>query len=232
MEEILNLGKVFFITILALCETSFHPGLAISHDGRHVACLAGDFGSKVVVWNVYASERLLPDYNFLSLNLGDDMSGKEGIKRNVLPLTDEFGINFFMFLHPSGMSILHEAIFQFNNYLLKAILHYVLKKEAKVSFLCSNKANVWAPTSEYHNLIEACVAGRSPKTLIIMLKYLLKRVTHETEVIAILTNSLVHILHTYPNIFIRTIRDSKMLGTMFEIEVWEDFQLSRTIFCV
>lgn len=193
--------------------------MAISDDGRHVACLAGDYASKLVVWNAYASEQLLPDYNFLSLTLFNSTKRKEVIRKEIIDFIDRFGINFFMFLHPSGMSILHEAIYQFNNYLLKAILHYVLKKKVKVSFLCSNKAKVWAPTSEYHNLIEATIDGRSVKTLIVLIKYLLKRVTHEIEVIAILTESLESILQVYPNTFIRTIRDPRMLRLGQEIEV-------------
>jgi len=209
------------ITTLPLCFVIvvIRLGLLISHDGRHVACLAGDFGSKIVVWNAYASERLLPDYNFLSLTLDHYMSRTEGIIRDVLPLIDQFGINFFLFRHPSGMSILHEAIYHLNNCLLKSILQYVLKKKIRVSLLLPKVSHAWTSTSSDRNVIQASIAGRSPKTLGVALKYLLKRVTHEVEVASILTSSLVDILQVYPTIFIRTIRDPRLLSHGCEIEV-------------
>lgn len=193
--------------------------MAISHDGRHIACLAGDDISKVVVWNVYASEQLLPDYNFLYLTLGDDISRKEGIKRDIVPLIDEVGINFFMFQHPSGMSLLDETIYHCNNHLLRAILIYVLKKRIKVSFLTREMLGTLLSKSHYHNAVEASVEKRSPNTLGIILKYLLKRVTHEVEVATILSSSLGDILQVYPTIFVRTIHDPRIWGAGHEIEV-------------
>lgn len=163
---------------------------------------------------------MLPDYSFLSLTLSHGINHKEGIKQDILPLIEEFGLNFFMFRHPSGMSILNKAICYFNSYLLRAILQYALKKKKiKVSFLISDKSQVWDPISSFLVANEEHVTKRSPKTLHVMLKYLLKRVTHEVEVERILTRSLVPILQHYPTIFIRTIRDPRLLAPGHEIEV-------------
>lgn len=171
------------------------------------------------MWNVYAGERLLPDYNFLSLILAQDMSRKEGVKRDIVPLIQEFGINFFNFRHPSGRSILEEAIYSFNNDLLKAILRYVLKQKVKISFLTRDASEDSSSTSKPCNVIETSIAGRSPKTLCVVLKYLLRRVTHEDEIAKILTNSLVSILQRYKAIFTRAIRDRRLLSPGQEIKV-------------
>jgi len=147
------------------------------------------------------------------------MYRKEGIKQEVQPLINQFGVNFFNLRHSSGMSIFEEAICYFNSDLLRAILQYVLKKKIKVSFLMQKTLEGSTPISISHNVIEASIARRSPKTLGIVLKYLIRRVTHEVELAAILTRSLVLILPYYPSIFIHTIRDCNVLGPAHEIEV-------------
>lgn len=168
---------------------------------------------------MYASDQLLPDYNLLSLTLKHGINHREGIMQGILPLMDAFGTNFFMFRHSSGMSILNEAIYYFNSYLLRIILECAVRKRTKVSFLLSNKSQVWDPISSSLNVNKEHVTKRSPKTLYVMLKYLLKRVTHEVEVERILTHSLVPILQHYPTIFIRIIRDPRLFAPGHEIEV-------------
>lgn len=189
----------------------------ISHDGRHVACLAGDFGSKVVVWNVYASEGLLPDYHALALN--HDIESEEAIKKEIVPMIDRFGNNFFNFRHVSEVSILDGAVRYSNNTLLKTVLKYALKKEVKVSFLIKKKTKIWTQVCEDANYMEACIVGRSPKTLQIIVQYMLKRVCHEHELAKVLTRSLLDSLREYPHVFLLLMQNPELLGHQREIEV-------------
>eukprot|EP00210_Caulerpa_lentillifera_P009493 g9053.t1 len=195
-------------------------GLAISEDGRHVACFAGVHASEIFVWNVYASENLLPDYHFLALNRATQ--SKEAIKKEIGNMMSKFGINFFKFRHPSGMSVLDEAIWFLDNSFTRAILDYAAKDKIKVSFLCPSNPVVHLPMEKYGNIIENSIAARSPKTLKIALKYLLERVTQEAEISTILKQSLVHILQEYPQVFERVIRDPRILGSRHEIRVPEN----------
>eukprot|EP00210_Caulerpa_lentillifera_P009494 g9054.t1 len=204
-----------------LCGKNLNPkkGLAISEDGRHVACFAGENASKVVVWNAYGSATLLPDYHFLSLNHA--IGSKSAIKNEVVQLIDTYGLNFIQFRHPSGLSILDEAMWYVNNTLIKTLLLYVSKKKVKVSFMFPRK-NVDEKTPiGYSNMIEVLIAGKSPKTLKITLKYLLERVTHEAETATTFECSLPLILQKYPKIFACVIRDRKFLGSRHDIEVPE-----------
>eukprot|EP00210_Caulerpa_lentillifera_P009188 g8760.t1 len=196
-------------------------GLAISEDGRHVACFVGKNASKVVVWNVYASESLLPDYHFLKLN--DAIGNKQAIKKEIVPMIDCFGSQFFNFQHPSGMSILEEAIWRFNNDLLKTILQYASKKETKVSFLHLKKSNFNVSKTKIDEVIQTSIEGKTitPLSLKVILTYLLKQVTHETEIVTILGYSLISIFQDYPRFLHRVVRDLKRSSLYHEIDVPE-----------
>eukprot|EP00210_Caulerpa_lentillifera_P009187 g8759.t1 len=216
---VVNLNNVKYRRRLNGKDLDPGKGLAISDDGRHIACFAGDFASKVIVWNAYASERLLPDYHFLALN--GVIENKEVIKKEIVPMIDLFGVNFFNFQHHNGITILNEALWYFNNDLSRTILQYALKKSIKVSFLISKTSISWRPISAFRNMIDTSIAGRSPHTLKVMLKYLLERVTHEVEIVTILGDSLIHILQECPRIFVGIIKDFRMLGLFHDIEVQE-----------
>eukprot|EP00210_Caulerpa_lentillifera_P009517 g9076.t1 len=204
-----------------LCGKNLNPkkGLAISEDGRHVACFAGENASKVVVWNVYGSATLLPDYHFLSLNHA--IGSRRAIKNEVAPMIDTYGLNFYQFRHPSGLSILDEALWYVNNILTKTLLHYAAKNKVKVSFMFPKEHNDKKTPINYSNMIEVLIDRKSPKTLKITLKYLLERVTHEAEAAMIFEHSLPLILQKYPKIFACVIRDRRFLGSRHDIEVPE-----------
>eukprot|EP00210_Caulerpa_lentillifera_P009172 g8744.t1 len=207
-----------------------NQGLAISEDGRHVACFAGDFGSKIIVWNAYASESLLPDYHFLALN--NAIENKKAIKKEFVPMMDFFGVNLFQFRHPNGMSVLDEAIRHFNYDLLKTILQYASNKKVKISFLVPIMKGAYETPASYCNMVDVTMAGKSPKTLKIVLKYLFKRVTHETEIATILELSLEQILQEHPQVFKRVLCDPRILGSCYEIEVLESvFQRQKLLTC-
>eukprot|EP00210_Caulerpa_lentillifera_P006591 g6296.t1 len=213
-----------------LCGKNLNPGkgLAISEDGRHVACFAEDDGSKVVVWNVYGSSHLLPDYHLLSVN--GAIGSKDAIKKQVVQMIEEFGVNFFQYRHPSGMSILNEAIWCLNNSLAKIILQYATKNKIKVSFSCPAILDVPVPMADLNNVTEVAIVGKSPKTLKITLKYLLDRVTHEADMCSMFKDSLLHILAEYPRIFAHVIQDVRVLGSQHKIEISEcGFQEYRFI---
>lgn len=70
-------------------------GLAISTDGRYVACLSGKFATNIIVWSTYASEDLLPDYHSLSLLY--DIKNKTVVKQETKRLLKCFGSNFITF---------------------------------------------------------------------------------------------------------------------------------------
>jgi len=95
----------------------------------------------------------------------------------------------------------------------------VLRKNVKISFLVRETSKDSTSRSKGHNMIEASIIGRSPKTLCVVLKYLLQRVTHEAEVATIMTHSLVRILQHYKAIFTRVIRDPRLLSPAQEIKV-------------
>eukprot|EP00210_Caulerpa_lentillifera_P009189 g8761.t1 len=216
---VINLNNPKYRRRLSGKDLDPSKGLAISEDGRHVACFAGDYASTIVVWNAYSSDRLLPDYHFLDLN--GAIENKEAIKKEIIPMIDIFGANFFQFRHPSGMSVLNEAMWYFKNELSKTILQYAAKKKIKLTFLLLKLPHIWTPMSDYHNAIEATIARRSPHTLMLMLKYLLERVTHETEVVTILKHSFIYILQEYPRIFLHIVKDFRILGLWHDIEVPE-----------
>lgn len=189
--------------------------MTISYDGRRVACLAGRFASEVVVWNAYASEGLLPDYH--SLDLNHDIKNKEAIRREIVPMIDSFGVNFFNFRQANKTSILDEAIWFSSNELLKTILKYALKKGVKVSFTIKNNPQIFV--DEVADYVEASIVRRSPDTLKVIVQYLLKRVCHEEEMAKVLADSLFHSLRDYPQIFHSVLQDPRLLGTGHEIEV-------------
>eukprot|EP00210_Caulerpa_lentillifera_P009174 g8746.t1 len=194
-------------------------GLAISEDGRHVACFAGAHASKILVWNAYGSEILLPDYHFLDQY--NVVGNKEVIMKQIQPMFDRFQENLFQFQHRSGMSVLNEAMLHCNSDLLSTFLQYARNNKIKVSLLFSKtSSNVWMQES-VNNAIEASIACRSPQTLKLMLQQLLDGMTHEVEAVAILGQSLTHILQEYSSIFCRVLIDPKMLGLTYEIEVPE-----------
>eukprot|EP00210_Caulerpa_lentillifera_P006592 g6297.t1 len=191
-------------------------GLAISADGRHVACLAGKYSSKIIVWNIYASEDLLPEYQSLSLLY--EVKENSVVKKDIERLLASCGANFFNFRHPSGLTVLMEAALCLKRPLLEIILEYALKNQIKVSFLTQEYNRIQNPLSRYHNLVDACVHKSSPETVKIIMYYLVNQVTHETEFNLILTQSLANVHCSHYPIFENLFHRSFLFIRVCEVE--------------
>jgi len=189
----------------------------VSVDGRHVACLSGKFASKIVVWSVYASQDLLPDYHSLSLLY--DIKNKTVVKRETERLLESFHSNFFTFQHPCGMSVPLDAIDFLNKPLLCSVLNFAYKNNTKVSFLLSRKNQTQSPLGEYHNAVEASLARKSPEIVEIIMSSLLNGVTHEAELDSILTHCLIDVHLGYSHIFERVISSPNLFVNICELEV-------------
>jgi len=151
------------------------------------------------------------------LALNHSIESKKAIRRDIVPMIDSFGVNFFNFRHANRLSILDEVVWCSKNELLRTILKYALKKEVKVSYIIKNSTQIWF--SEVADYVQASIFRTSPQTLRVILQYLLKRVCHEYEMAKVLADSLFHSLRDYPQIFHSTVQDPRLLGNMREIEV-------------
>eukprot|EP00210_Caulerpa_lentillifera_P006593 g6298.t1 len=195
-------------------------GLAVSSDGRHVACLSGKYASKIVLWNIYASEDLLPDYHSLSLLYS--IKNKSVVTMNIKNQLSSFGANFFNFKHASGLTLLTEATLNLNKPLLEIILEYGYHNEVKVSFLMRRNDKCKDPLCSYHNTVEACLYKRSPEIVKIIMHYLLKRLSHEAELDSLLTRSLTDVQCSYSPIFESSIRNTALFKTVCRLEAPSD----------
>jgi len=206
----------------------FVVGLAMSADGRHVACLAGKFASKIVVWSACASQELLPDYHSLSLLY--DIKNKSVVERETKKLLGSFGSNFFTFQPPSGLTVLLDAVSSLNKPFLCSILKYGLEHHVKVSLLIPKKTNDQSLLAGYANAVEASLMRRSPEIVKVTMNALLERVTHEAELSSILSRSLIHLQNKYPEIFETVIEGSHLFKEVCKIEVQHDCVLELRIF--
>eukprot|EP00210_Caulerpa_lentillifera_P006590 g6295.t1 len=192
-------------------------GLAISADGRYVACLSGKYASKIILWNIYASEDLLPDYHSFSLLYS--IKNKLLVRTKIQDQLNSFGANFFNFKHPSGLTLLTEATLNLNNDLLEIIFEYGKKNEVKVSFLMPRDSKHKDTPCHYHNAVEACLYKRSPEIVKLIMHYLLNRLTHEAELDSILTRSLTDVESLYGPIFDDVIHNTALFQTVCKFEV-------------
>eukprot|EP00210_Caulerpa_lentillifera_P009516 g9075.t1 len=192
-------------------------GLAISADGRHIACLSDKYASKIVVWNVYSSQHLLPDYHSLSLLY--EIKNKAVVRNDIQKQLTSFGPNFFNFKHPNGLTVLMDAILGLNKPLLEIILAYADNNKIKVSFLMPKEGEEEEDSHAVErNAVEACLHQRSPEIVNVIMRYLLKQITHEAEFDSILTRSLTDVQRTYGPIFDSVIHNTALFKTVCKIE--------------
>jgi len=81
----------------------------------------------------------------------------------------------------------------------------------------------------YVNAVEASLMRRPPKIVKMVIHAVLKRVTHEAELSRILKRSLIHLHHTYPEIFQPVIEGSALFNEVCKIEVPRDRVLELRI---
>lgn len=105
-------------------------GMAISADGRFVACLsAGKTSCKVTAWSCYASHALLPSYH--SLKLRQCVQAPQQVKKQIRPLLKQFGANLINYVHPCDGSLLFGAVDDVRDEVLDAALGYVARHNRK-----------------------------------------------------------------------------------------------------
>eukprot|EP00210_Caulerpa_lentillifera_P009518 g9077.t1 len=196
-------------------------GFTISPNGRHVACISEKYASKIVVWTCYASEGLIPDYH--SLHLKYNLKKKEVVLDKIPPLLSAYGVNLISCLHPSGTSLLVQAIMNTNHSLIKVLLKYTVKKNIKISFwIRRGQSNDRNHTVEYENAVSISMKLRSPESVKTVMKYLIRRVTNEAEVADIMSCTLIKISCRYPQIFLHVIHNQDLLHELSETEVPEE----------
>ena len=114
---------------LFICQT----GMAISADGRYVACPAAARGcSKILVWSCYSNDLLLPA--FCSLELMECVQSKQRVTHHFKLLLDRFGANLINYVQPHGATLLFDAITNINDEVLDVVLQHAVTHRIKVDW--------------------------------------------------------------------------------------------------
>lgn len=193
-------------------------GLAISPDGRHVACLSGKFATTMVVWTCYASDGMLPDYD--SFDLTSRWMENDVMLEKLESLLNQYGVSFMNCLHSCGTSFLVKAILKANPRVIEKLFKHALKCRIKISLFLKKELFVDGKLRSISlSLVVVSILTSAPLAVTAMMNYLVKRITHEQEVNDTLELTLNLIGFTYPNILFDVLNSPNLFGSCNEIKV-------------
>lgn len=111
---------------LTLKGSSLRPDwlMAISPDGRKVACMKSDH--TICIWSAYAVNGLIPDYELLK------MDGNLYEKKIVKTMLDEVGVSILNYPGANGLSVLYHALLDEKTKLGGWCLKWALDNSIKV----------------------------------------------------------------------------------------------------
>ncbi|GMH43596.1 hypothetical protein BSKO_11518 [Bryopsis sp. KO-2023] len=190
-------------------------GLAISQDGRRVACMSGR--GKLMVWSTYAADGLLPDYG--SLKVKGILDDREKAKRVIAT----HGASALNYPEPSGMSLLMNAIDHHNLDMVNMMFAYALQKDIKVRLRDIGgggfRGKVVFPA--YSNALDLAVETRSPDTARQIIKAMLAGVVHELTMADVFKDSLLSLTKSYRGIATDVLESEKAMVDLGEVKIDE-----------
>ncbi|GMH44608.1 hypothetical protein BSKO_12560 [Bryopsis sp. KO-2023] len=168
-----------------------HRFIAISHDGRRVACLSES--GRLFVWNAYATQGCLPDWNDLSL-AGDDSKG------DVLDeLLNSHGPGILNYPDHEARTIPMHAISERNHALLSKMVSWSVQNRVMMGLISESLEGT---RCEMTTALDLALGRRSPECSEILLQHLPHGLTTRPATMAIYAKSLLPLSRIYPSAFL------------------------------
>ncbi|CAD7704848.1 unnamed protein product [Ostreobium quekettii] len=171
--------------------------LAISHNGRRIACAGSD---QVVVWTPYATKGCVPDYCTL------DASGILNNKRAFEAIVMEHGPAVMNRADAQGVPFIMSAIDHEKATALKVVLKYCQSTRTRLLFFTHSQNPMMNPRQgRCKNAVGLAIERRLPDTVVRLIRAMYDGVVSRNVMASIFKETLVPLGRRYPSLFLEAI---------------------------